>query len=197
MKRYELIAILTLFALSGCTATAPKPAAYQLDQNNKYLPVNIEIYAGAYVTPQMSNIVRYMQESIVGSNLFSDVSTGFKRWPLTIQLKYEITRDFDALDFAGTIVSAATLLIVPAQMSELHKLEANIYSGSQMIRSYRYEEKAGVTMSLFHNPEEERKAGARLLINKFFSDLEKHHAIPKIGEVNRGQNYAAQNEKDL
>ena len=197
MRRYKAIAILTLFALSACTATAPKPAAYQLDENNKYLPVNMDIYAGEYVTPQMSNIVRYMQESFVGSNLFSDVSAGFKRWPLTIQLKYEITRDFDALEFAGTMVSAATLLIVPAPMSEHHKLEANIYSGAQMIKSYKYDEKVGITMSLFHNPEEARKAGARLLINKFFSDLAKDQVIPKIGEVKRGQNNPSQTDKEL
>lgn len=183
--------------LTACASPVATPEKFQTLNEDKYAPINLDIYAGEYVTEQMSNIVRYMRESVIESNLFSDVATGFSRWPLTVHLRYGITSDMDAGEFAGTMVSAATMLIVPAPFTEQHNLGAYIYAGPTPIASYNYTQEVEVTMSLFHDPEEDRKNGAKLLLRKFFDDLRNKQPLPTIREIQKGQAERTRNEEKL
>ena len=83
------------------------------------------------------------------------------------------------------MISAATLLLIPTYVDEVHSFNVEIISGKETIATLKYSETIETTLSLYHKPSEQRKAGINKLLKKLYSDLEKNKLLPKISDLNK------------
>lgn len=184
--KHIAIALLCTLAV-GCASPEAIPDKYELSDSDRLAPINLDIYAGEYITPYTSEVVQFIQQAIAGSNLFAHVQTGYSRWPYSVHVKYEASQDMSVMEFAGVMVSSATLLLVPAPFNEEHRYEFEIYAERQLIGRYSYTEEVKTAMSLYHNAGEDRKNGAKAAIRRFFDDLMKDGVIPSMSQIQEPQ----------
>jgi hypothetical protein len=178
-----LFSITFLLFLAGCASQKAIPTQYALPDDEKYIPINLDVSAGRYISEPEAQVVNYIYDSFDQSGLFADIETSVLRWPYTIVVKHSWEQPMDASETAGTLVSAATLLVVPGFFDELHTLEVEILAGNALIKALTYTQEIETALSLYHRPVEDRKQGINVMLNQLFSDLEKEGLIPTVADI--------------
>lgn len=186
MKQIALI-VFSFLMMIGCASQKAIPKQYNVSQGEKFIPINLHVDAGRYVYNNEARVANYIYDVFEQSNLFDSVETGFLRWPFTIKVKYSWEQPMGAKDFTETMISASTLLLVPAFIDETHTLNVEILYGNETINSVKYSEPVEVGLSLYHDPIEDRKNGMNRLLERFFSEIQEKQLLPKISDIKKDQ----------
>ena len=106
-------------------------------------------------------------------------------------IRYSWEQQTDILDFAEIMISASTLLLLPASLEETHTIEVQIYLGNEVISTTLYTEEVQTAMSLYHNPVEDRKQGMNRLLEKLFADIQEQRILPTLADIEQATNSTA------
>lgn len=192
-KRFILI--LVCACLAGCAGPKAVTKSYSVENGGKFIGINLGVDAGRYIQANDVKVVEHIYHGFEESGLFQGVETGFPRWPVSIQLKYSKENlGGNAENFAKAMVSASTLLVIPANFEESHIIKARILLGNKVVNSLEYTEKATISLSLFQSPENQieiRKNAINRILERLFSDLKEKHLIPtelQIDEAMKSNN---------
>lgn len=177
MKRMSAV-LAALVVICGCTATPEPPPKYEVAEVDKFAPINFDVYAGEYVTAQTSEVANFIARTVADSGRFIHVQSGMNRWPFSVQLKYGFTQKIGAMEFIGTMISAASLLIIPGSLPEEHTYSFHVLYGPNLIAKYNYSEQVKNKLWLFNMSHDVRKDAAARTVKKFISDLERDKVIP-------------------
>jgi hypothetical protein len=104
-------------------------------------------------------------------------------WPHTVIMTYRWKGAHSAAQTAGALVSAATLLLVPAPLSEEHTLTIDVLDGPMPVKQFVYTEQVKTSLSLFNDPVDDRKAGVDRLLARFYAELATSKVIPQAKDV--------------
>jgi hypothetical protein len=173
---------LLIFVLTACASNAPAPLRYALSEKEKLPPINLSVSAGQYATESQAKTVEHIAQSVERSGLFSAVETRFARHPLLLLISYKCDIPNDAGNFANSMLSAATLFIVPSSLKKIHTINVEIFLGNKSILKKDYTEEHKVTMSIYTMPHEQHLDGVNKVLNKFFEDLRENKIIPRIAD---------------
>lgn len=186
MKKLILTLLVAIF-VSGCASPKAVTKNYLVDQKDKYIAINLDVDAGRYVAMHEANVVEHIYDSFEQSGLFSDVETSFRRWPVTVQVKYswEQPEINTGKGFAKTMVSASTLLLIPAVLTENHTLKVRIVSGNNIVEAFEFTEEVETALSLYHDPVEDRKNGISRMMEKVFDKIKKEKLIPTVMAIEK------------
>ncbi len=185
MKKFILGCCIIALAvqLTACETIKTMPTVYKVSPEERYIPINLDINAGRYVTPSEAEVVEYIYQCFGDSNLFSNLDTRYGRWRYAINVKYTWEQPTSIGNLSKVLVSSATLLLVPTKMEEIHRLEVDIVDSLDIVKSFNYEQVAKVSMSLNGQAVEDRKLAINELLKDFYNDLIAHKPIPKIKDI--------------
>lgn len=185
MKRFWFVGLaLAGLILSGCASKAV-PTKYPVTETEVFPAINLYIDAGHYISHNTASVMEYMERSVQGSGLFSAVEVFNPSWPLTLHLEYDWQQPMDPAQFAGLMVSAATLLVIPAPMSETHSISARLFLGDKVFFTKKYSKTATVHMSLYSDPIEERKKLVQSMIDELLNDLQQNKTLPRLSDFEK------------
>ncbi|MCH9826668.1 MAG: hypothetical protein K0U79_02860 [Gammaproteobacteria bacterium] len=178
-KNAWAVALCALAMLSGCGAanTVTKPATAPED---RFVPVNFTLDAGEYLTLQQAEVANHLSNAVVQSDRFVRVERGVMRWPFTLQMKYGAENEMTTAEFAGLMVSAASLFVIPSKTTETHRLTVDLFVGSTLARTFTYDEELTLTTVIFKQHGSDRKACVDRLLDRFYEDLEAADLIPHV-----------------
>ena len=182
MVKRSILFILCLY-IFGCASPKAIPRKYEIPEQDLFVPINLNISAGEYVTHHTAQVVNYLADSIRQSGQFSRIESSFLRWPYTVEIRYSWEQPMGAGDFAGTIVSASTLLIVPGYMDEMHRIEVTLFYRNVVVKSAHYQTEIQTALSLWHNPIEDRKSAINILLTQMFDDFRENALLPTLKEI--------------
>jgi hypothetical protein len=178
---------LILFAaMLGACATAPHNPpvpTVAIAPDDRFVPVNFSLDAGEYVLAHEAEVAQYIADSVRASGRFVRVERMRPVWPHTLVMTYRWKGAHSAAQTAGALVSAATLLIVPAPMTEEHTLTIDVLDGPMPVKQFVYTEKVNTSLSLFNDPVNDRKAGIDRILARFYSELASSKIIPQAKDV--------------
>lgn len=179
----------TLAVSIGLSACSSAPVAKQtlapIAPDDRYVPVNFALDAGEYISVHEAAVARHLSETFRNSGRFVRVERNVATWPQTLLMTYRWQPSRSAGEFAGAMASAATLLIVPAPLTEQHTLKVEILQGGIPVKEFSYTEEVKTSLSLFNDPVEDRKLGVERLLNRFYADLAESKVIPRAKDVLR------------
>jgi hypothetical protein len=178
------LAFLVSFLSACATDQTPLPA-YSIKTEEKLAPINLVVDAGRYVTAQDAQLVSHLYEAFSHSNLFAGIETNFFRSPFTVVVKYTADTGMGAGEFAGAMVSASTLMLVPSVQKETHAIEVALYVGNERAKTAEYTETAQIAMSLYNDPVKGRKQVLNRLVEKALADMRASKLIPTMGDFER------------
>lgn len=181
----SVILFVLVVALSACASPRAVPQVYEIDEGQRFAPVNLTIDAGEYVQLNTALVANYLSQAVHASGQFSVIEKAFLRWPYTINIKYNWQQAMDAAGFAGTMVSASTLLVVPGYLDEVHSLDVIVMFRDTVIKQERYSTDLRTALSLWHDPIEDRKNAVNILLEKMFTDLRSSKLIPLINDLRK------------
>ena len=179
----KIILIILSLCLFACASPKAVTKKYEISEDSLFVPINLDVSAGEYVTHNTASVVSYLSDSISKSGQFSRIDRSFLRWPYTVEIRYSWEQPMDAADFAGTMLSASTLLIVPGYMDEIHTMEVTVLQGDVIIRTVTYTAEIETALSLWHDPIEDRKNAINMLLEDMFKDFRANHILPTIKEL--------------
>lgn len=171
--------------LGACASTPhlpPKPTT-AIAPDDRFVPVNFSLDAGEYVMANEAQVAQYISDSVRNSGRFVRVERMRPVWPHTLVMTYRWKGAHTAAQTAGAIVSAATLLIVPAPLTEEHTLTIEVLDGLMPIKQFVYTEQVRTSLSLFNDPVDDRKAGIDRILARFYAELETSKVIPQAKDV--------------
>ncbi|MET0071168.1 MAG: hypothetical protein ABW096_14115 [Candidatus Thiodiazotropha sp.] len=90
--------------------------------------------------------------------------------------------------FAGAMISASTMLLIPTRNQEMHSIDVQILDGKEVIYSSIYSKLITTTFSMYHNVIEDRKSGINRILREFYDDIEVNKLIPRNSELNSSVN---------
>lgn len=141
---HRLLAIALVCLLApGCSTTpsrneAPVDAP-PISTADPLIPVNLHINPGDWVTKQEAGDLRHLREQIEKTRLFASLAPGGNRWPVSMEIRYSHRNtDSTAKEIAKSVVSGASLFIVPTQMNLEYTLQVTLYSGPETIEQREY-----------------------------------------------------------
>jgi hypothetical protein len=177
--------LIVAFALLGACTSAPHrpPPATAIAPDDRFVPVNFSLDAGEYVMATEAQVAQYIADSVRGSGRFVRVERLRPVWPHTLVMTYRWKGAQGAAQTAGAIVSAATLLLVPAPLTEEHTLTIEVLDGPTPIRAFVYTEQVKTSLSLFNDPVDDRKAGIDRILARFYAELATSKVIPQAKDV--------------
>lgn len=192
-----LSSMFVLLYLMGCASPKAVTKNYSVEKKDQFVAINLGVDAGRYIYSHEAHVVDHIYQSFEKSGLFQDVETAFPRWPVTVQIKYswDQPKAGSGENFAKAMVSASTLLVVPAFVEENHTINARIIVGDKLVGKFEYTEKVSTAMSLFHDPVEDRKNGVNKMVQRLFEEIKVKKLIPTVADIvqksqNKGQEMA-------
>jgi len=177
--------ILVAALLGACATTSHTPPAptVAIAPDDRFVPVNFSLDAGEYVLAHEAEVAQYIADSVRTSGRFVRVERMRPVWPHTLVMTYRWKGAHSAAETAGALVSAATLLIVPAPMTEEHTLTIDVLDGPMPVKQFVYTEQVKTSLSLFKDPVNDRKAGIDRILARFYADLATSKIVPQAKDV--------------
>jgi hypothetical protein len=171
--------------LGACASSAhkPPPPAAAIAPDDRFVPVNFSLDAGEYVMAPEAQVAQYISDSVRNSGRFVRVERMRPVWPHTLVMTYRWKGAHTAAQTVGALASAATLLIVPAPLTEEHTLTVEVLDGPMPIRQFVYTEQVKTSLSLFTDPVNDRKAGIDRILARFYAELATTKVIPQAKDV--------------
>jgi hypothetical protein len=171
-----------LLLLTSCATNLPQANRYNLSNEDKLPPITLAVSAGRYVTDVQAETVEHIAKSVQNSGLFSAVETNFARHPLVLLIAYKCDIPNDTANFANTMLSAATLFVVPSSLKKIHTIEVEFVLGKNTLFKKTYTQEHSVTMSLYTPPGHQHLAGVNLVINQFLDDIKTNRVLPSMAD---------------
>ncbi|MEW8035156.1 MAG: hypothetical protein AB2731_18895 [Candidatus Thiodiazotropha sp.] len=192
--------ILVIFFLIGlfvgCASPKAVPVKYTLDDSRKYVPINLNITSDKNHPNYDSQAVDYIYESLNRSNLFSRIRTSRNKYQYSLNINYSWENPMTLNAFAGAMISASTMLLIPTKNQEMHSIDVQILDGKKVIYSSIYNKLITTTFSMYHNVIEDRKNGINRILREFYEDIEVNKLIPRNSELNSSVNTVANEVSD-
>jgi hypothetical protein len=183
MHRFLVIFFLICFFV-GCASPKAVPIKYTVDDSQKYVPINLNITSDRNHPNYDSQAVDYIYESLNRSNLFSRIKTSRDKYQYSVNIKYSWKNPMTFNAFAGTMITASSLLLIPTNSQESHSIDVQILNGEEVIYSSIYSELITITFSMYHNVFDDRKSGINRILQEFYKDIEANKIIPRNSETN-------------
>lgn len=185
MSKICLAAALLLAANMTACSTAPsvKPIAAPIAAGDRFVPINFALDAGAYITMQDAVVAQHLSDAVSNSGRFVRVERKLATWPQTILMTYRWEPSKSAGELAGVLASAATLMIIPAPLTEQHTIKVEILERGIPVKEFNYTEEVKTSLSLFNDPVKDRKLGVERLLDRFYVDLAETRIIPRANDV--------------
>lgn len=177
--------ILCALLLGACATTShapPKPLV-AIAPDDRFVPVNFSLDAGEYVMAPEAQVAQYIADSVRSSGRFVRVERMRPVWPHTLVMTYRWKGAHTTAQTVGALASAATLLIVPAPLTEEHTLTIEVLDGPMPIKQFVYTEQVKTSLSLFTDPVNDRKAGIDRILARFYAELATSKVIPQAKDV--------------
>ena len=182
MFRALLLSVFGFF-LAGCTNLKTVPWHYEISEENLFIPVNLDVSAGEYVNKSTAEVANFLSRSVTQSGQFSRTDRNSSRWPYTLKIDYEWEQVMTASDFPGTVVSVATLMIVPGYLDETHTIEVSVLRGDFVVADAEYVEEMRLPVSIRHDAIEHRKEAVNRLLEQMFKDFREKSLIPTLKDI--------------
>jgi hypothetical protein len=179
----KLIIAVVYFYLVGCASQAAITKKYAISDDQQFAPINLNISGGEYVSIATAEAINYLSDSADKSGQFSRVERSFLRWPYTLEIEYSWEQPMSAGEFAGTMVSAGTLLIIPGYFNETHVLKITVLKGNVITKYKEYKAEIRTALSLWHRPIEDRKSAVNTLLEEMFVDLRNNSELPTMNDI--------------
>lgn len=192
-NRLVCLAFLIVF-LSGCATTAPlmqveKEQVYSAYKNDPFVPINVNINAGQFVTAERADALHYLGDQIEESGAFARVANGVDRWPFTLDLDYDTKplEGDEAKNFANIMVGASTLFLVPTKYQLNHRLKVEVFHGARPVKILKYEELIDERMSIVDMADLTKgsRAGIDRLLAKMIKDLSEQNLLPRVSDIQK------------
>jgi hypothetical protein len=182
---YAALAVLVLLTMAGCGSQHVRPNSAGLPEEDRYVAMNLFINTNDFVSADQARMLRYLGDSLKASGRFSRLDGGMLRWPYTLQVRYEWKREDTAADFAAAMGSAATLMIVPAPITEVHHYSFEVVEGTETRKVFEYEEKVKSSVSIFNmgKVEKDRQESMDRVLARFFAELDASNLVPHLRDL--------------
>lgn len=181
-RRVQALALVVVL-VCGCAAVPEPPPRYEVADADRFAPINLDVYAGEYVSRSTQEVVSVITQSMTESGRFAHVQMGRERWPFSVQVTYGFTQTYGVVEFLASMVSAASLLIIPAPLPERHLYRFEVLYGPSLLASYEYSEDIKNKLWLFNVNNQVRKDAAIRVIKQFIADLERDTVLPTGRDV--------------
>lgn len=168
--------------IAGCAGPGIKPIEYNSDNNQKFVPINLKVSCGLVESEFEDELADYIYVSFKKSGLFSAIDAYGETNSVTIKIKYTLEQPMSAKVFTGAVISAASLLLIPGQIDEIHTLRVQILNEDKILKSATYTEQVTAKMSLYHNALDERKIGINKALKQLFDDIRDNNLLPLNSE---------------
>lgn len=170
--------------MTACSNSVVKPRSYAVNDDKIYVPINLTVVTQENSSSFEMKAVNYIADSFKDSGLFAKVDlVDEKRWPYKVFVSYKLKDKKGTKEVANLMVSASTLMLVPNFVEEEHVVNIQVKIGDRVVKSASYTEKVNTAVSLYHQPEADRKVGINKIMKNFFAEVEAEKSLPKIKEV--------------
>lgn len=184
--------LLAATVLAGCAATQPladgeKQAAYAAFRTRPFMPVNAFINSGDFVTTPEAEGLTYLARQLQDCGAFARVDVGVQRWPVTLDLHYEVVPvdGEKAASLARLVVAVGSLFLIPVSAHQMHTLAVEVFHGPMPVRKLYYSEPIQERLSLYDLADagRGRRAGIDRLLLQFVNDLAAQGLLPRKPEA--------------
>lgn len=189
MRLISTMCVLALcVTIVACSSAHVRPTMPPVAADERYPPINLYINAGDFVTGHQARMLRYLGDSLRESGRFSRVDLARLRWPLTLEVDYSFTRKESAATFAGAMVAAASLMLLPAPIVEVHTYRFSLSEGTEVLKTFDYEHVLETSYSNFdpNNLENDRFASMDVIVARFFTELAASGVLPRMRDIKAG-----------
>lgn len=176
-----LLASIGIPLLTACAAPGGMAKHYTLPNTAQVAPVNLVVTVGAYSPQSDAVMLKHITSTIKGSGVFSKVETSTQKYPLTLAVKYQHERPFNLSDAPQAMLAAATMLVVPATLDTVEKLDVALMNGEKTVFAKAYSAQATFTQSIYADPMVSRKQSANKVLEMLLDDMVKDDRIPRQG----------------
>jgi len=163
------------------TAKSDLPVTAPLE--NPFVPVNMSVNPGDWVTPAEAGMLEYLRDRVVSSGTFAAVSPGVQRWPVTLELRFEHKPQSVVADTAAGLLGGGTLLLVPTGSVHDYVLKADLWAGYQTIERREYRIERTRIMWLFKSPLKADHPAIDQLIELMKADFVARPPLPTLREA--------------
>ncbi|MGH8519525.1 MAG: hypothetical protein ACREUE_18895 [Panacagrimonas sp.] len=178
-----LLGVCAMLGACASSSHVPPQPLTAIAPDDRFVPVNFSLDAGEYVQANEAQVAQYISDQFRTSGRFVRVERMRPVWPHTVIITYRWKGAHTAAQTAGALVSAATLLLVPAPLSEEHTLTIDVLDGPMPVKQFVYTEQVKTSLSLFNDPVDDRKAGVDRMLARFYAELATSKVIPQARDV--------------
>lgn len=150
---------------------------------NPFIPVNMSINPGDWVTQVEAGTLEYLRDRVASSGLFGAVAPGVQRWPVTLELRFEHKPQSVVADTAAGIVAGGTLFLVPSGSVHDYVLKADLWTGYQAIERREYKIARTRKIWLFKSPYKIDHPAIDQLIELMKADFVARPPLPTLRET--------------
>lgn len=146
-----VLTLLAAIALSGCAtfSDAQKASLSHQLENDQFVPVRISMHPGQRYSVDFGYRLDKIEDSLQQSEQFVRVGREVNSpFVLVINLDHEDTSS--AADFAGSLLSAATLGLIPAKYLGRHTLKTNVFFHDRLLATFEHQSDYEMKWSLYN-----------------------------------------------
>lgn len=196
--------LLTLFAVamlcSCATFSDAKKASLSHQLNNdQFVPVQLSFHPGQRYSVDFGYRLNRIEKSLQESDQFLRIGREIDSpFVFVINLKHEDTSS--AGDFAGSLLSALTLGLVPAKYLGRYTLKTNIFFHDKLLRSFEHHSDYEMKWSLYNYGETIDWENGPLFVSihntvmALISELVESDVLPTVKQFRRPKQQAAEQQ---
>ena len=179
MKLYLLIITIFLSGCSGYTHTI-KERELTNYKGESHESINVLLSMDTYFDTTLYNPLEHIYSNLVQSKRFYSVSSGKVGAPYVVEIKFSSKDDSSASEIAGSILSAATLFIVPHNVTRTYQIEVKLFDEKSLIFQHTYSDTMKGANSVANLPIDGIKDSVDLLVFELLHDIENNKLIPLV-----------------
>jgi hypothetical protein len=201
------VALAALLALAAGCASVPdgEPASRKYKPlasyaSDPFVPVNLYLNANEQIGGTLlGTLVEYSAEQLRASGAFVRVDRGVQRWPITLQVRYELKEDVAVGDTTRRVLGALTLGLVPVHVTQTHLLHAEVLTEPDSVGALELSVTVKDRVSLYDLGDSTRgeHAAADALLERLVAEIAQRKMVPRWAAFKPGAEPPAPPKKKL
>jgi len=185
MRRAPLLAAAAL-ALCGCAGApvedAPKPgkplASYAGDP---FVPVNLYLNANDQLGGKRAQLAERAADLLRDSGAFVRVDRGVQRWPITLQVRYQLEENTGAGDGTRRVLRWLAFGLVPVHVTQTHTLVAEVLTEPDSVGVVEVSVTVSDRISVYDlgDPLRDERAGVEALLERLLAEIAQRKLVPR------------------
>jgi hypothetical protein len=182
--RYATLALVCV--LAGCATTATiEPEEVAINRaEGQFVPVRVFFNRSIPVLNNYVDRLEAVEAALKESRAFFDAGP-YVDSPIILDIELSRGSYDTAVNFAGQMLSAATLFVVPTKTRSYNLLKVSVYAYGTLLKSYEFKQDFTQVLGVYNYRElvyneDNEFLSIRNLVNQFVNALDTDNLLPKV-----------------